>query len=345
MVNRVELRDEQGAALVPSRRVGLLPMTSLRSAKSVKYLGTALAVVAFLFVFKSLFQDLDSILAIRIDFSLGFAILAGVLANMASIVLGSIVWQRILGELGAPLSRDQSFVIFGQSQIGKYLPGNVFHYVGRAGLAVRAGINVTLVVTSMSWEVLSIVLTATLLSIPVLFLHGPAITESLPERLPMAVALIGGLILVSTVAYLFARKGRKIRSLILAPASYRTLVFILFIQALMFFALGWSLWLLFAAMGPAEASYALWYCICAFALAWVVGFLTPGSPGGIGIREAAFLFLFGGVNASGVVAAIVLIGRVQSVLADVLTFFWASYRGRTRREEDRPRARADGSGS
>jgi len=304
-------------------------MTSVRSSQSVKYLGTALAVVAFFFVFRSLFEDLDSILAIRIDLALGWAILAGVLANMASIVLGSIVWQRILGELGAPISRDQSFVIFGQSQIGKYLPGNIFHYVGRAGLAIRAGMKATAVVKSMSLEVLSIVLTATMLSIPVLLLHGPAIRELLPDRHLPAVAVIGGLGLASLVAYLFVRERRLIRSLIeLIPATYSTLLFILFNQALMFLVLGWSLYLLFATMAPAQASYALWYCICAFALAWVAGFLTPGSPGGIGIREAVFLVLFGGANASGVVAAIVLIGRAQSVVADVLTFFLASYRGR-----------------
>jgi predicted branched-subunit amino acid permease len=61
-----------------------------------------------------------------------------------------------------------------------------------------------------------------------------------------------------------------------------------------------------------------------------VGFVTPGAPGGVGVREAVFLLLVGpavtsadpGVTAAvaASIAATVVVGRLQSVVADVIVF-------------------------
>jgi uncharacterized membrane protein YbhN (UPF0104 family) len=58
----------------------------------------------------------------------------------------------------------------------------------------------------------------------------------------------------------------------------------------------------------------------AFALAWVVGFVTPGAPAGLGVREAVLLLLLahgmGAANAS----LLILTLRIATTLGDMLCF-------------------------
>jgi uncharacterized membrane protein YbhN (UPF0104 family) len=57
----------------------------------------------------------------------------------------------------------------------------------------------------------------------------------------------------------------------------------------------------------------------AFLFAWIIGFVTPGAPGGIGIREGVMLFVCGDQYADRIVL-FVLVMRIASVFADVLAF-------------------------
>ena len=54
----------------------------------------------------------------------------------------------------------------------------------------------------------------------------------------------------------------------------------------------------------------------AFVFAWIIGFVTPGAPGGIGIRESVMLFVCGGSN-SDQILLFVLLMRISSIAADV----------------------------
>ena len=53
--------------------------------------------------------------------------------------------------------------------------------------------------------------------------------------------------------------------------------------------------------------------------AWIIGFVTPGAPGGIGIREGVMLFVCGDEHSDKIVL-FVLVMRIASVLADVTAF-------------------------
>ena len=57
----------------------------------------------------------------------------------------------------------------------------------------------------------------------------------------------------------------------------------------------------------------------AFLFAWIVGFVTPGAPGGIGIREGVMIFVSGDRYSDRIVL-FVLVMRISSVIADVAAF-------------------------
>ena len=68
--------------------------------------------------------------------------------------------------------------------------------------------------------------------------------------------------------------------------------------------------------GPGTSFGELTALTGAFVFAWIIGFVTPGAPGGIGIRESVMLFVCGGSN-SDQILLFVLLMRISSIAADV----------------------------
>lgn len=65
-----------------------------------------------------------------------------------------------------------------------------------------------------------------------------------------------------------------------------------------------------------------------FALAWVLGYITLGSPGGIGIREAVFVGLYGQGIGEGLAIGLAVVLRVVTTLGDLLAFGVAYWLGK-----------------
>lgn len=58
----------------------------------------------------------------------------------------------------------------------------------------------------------------------------------------------------------------------------------------------------------------------AMLVAFVAGFITPGAPGGVGVREAVSLFLLGEMIGESVILSGIVIMRVLSIIGDVFSF-------------------------
>jgi hypothetical protein len=57
-----------------------------------------------------------------------------------------------------------------------------------------------------------------------------------------------------------------------------------------------------------------------FTLAWVLGFVVPGAPGGLGIREVILFGLYRQELGTGIVIGLSLLLRIITSLGDLLTF-------------------------
>ena len=60
---------------------------------------------------------------------------------------------------------------------------------------------------------------------------------------------------------------------------------------------------------------------CLFAVAWVAGYLTPGAPGGLGVREAMMVLLLSPVVGSGAAVGLGITMRITTTLGDAVAFF------------------------
>jgi uncharacterized membrane protein YbhN (UPF0104 family) len=59
---------------------------------------------------------------------------------------------------------------------------------------------------------------------------------------------------------------------------------------------------------------------CLFSLAWVAGYLTPGAPGGLGIREAMMVLLLPPVVGTGAAVGLGITLRIATTVGDATAF-------------------------
>src|SRR5690606_37352746 len=104
------------------------------------------------------------------------------------------------------------------------------------------------------------------------------------------------------------------------------------LYALNFALIGMGLWFVARALSPYPIGLAsLALLIGAFASSWILGFLAPGAPAGLGVREAVLSVWLGGTFSAPVVVAIIILLRIATTLGDLFSLLWGSVAlGRTR---------------
>lgn len=251
--------------------------------------------------------------------SLAAAILAGALLYGLAGFLLSSAWHHLLGGERSWPSLRRHHAVYGRTQIAKYLPGNVFHLVGRQVLGRQLGHGQALLALASVLEAGLLLLVAGTLSLPVLlpWLGG--------SWWILAVAAAPALIIAR---WLYRRQRRALSELaagargsqvpavlsmalrVLRPLCLYT-VFFLMVAAI--------LWMLAMSVGdPDRPSIGLVGSVGAVALAWLIGFATPGSSAGIGVREAVLIATLEGTLGVPVSALVALALRLVSIGGDVV---------------------------
>jgi hypothetical protein len=293
--------------------------------------GAAAAITALIFVALTFARNYAAVPAVTWSPLLGLAVAAAIAANIAVVALGSRAWWQLLRGAGESMSERRAFVICGTAQIGKYVPGNVFHLVGRAALAVKEGVPLPVAIASLTLETMLIVIVGAVVASPLLYARQAELRALLyPSMLALGLAVGALLLVVGVVAWKFPAEGSaaqwcraRLKDTVVAAfriTNPRTLTAVVLFDAATFILLAGSLFVVADSAWPGRLSLSPVDCISAFALAWVLGFVTPGAPGGVGIREAVLLVALGGTLGSGGAAALAIVSRLLSIVGDVATF-------------------------
>ncbi len=240
-------------------------------------------------------------------------------------------WRRLLaGQSEYWTGRDLA-VILGLTQLAKYVPGNVAQHAARATLAMRAGMDPRAYFSTLAQETLLAVAASLMVGLVLLAWSGHRMAQLPPSAsiwLYSAATALGIVVVVLASTRLepteLRRRGGWARkALALAgglPGPSVTLL-ALTAYALNYLVIGVGLWLVSICSG-AQISFAL--VTAAFSLSWVLGFLAPGAPAGLGAREGIMLILLHGTASSDHLVIFVLLARVVTILGDVLCFVMAS---------------------
>lgn len=247
------------------------------------------------------------------------------------IPLSALAWQRILSAVGHRERLFPLLAIIATTQAGKYLPGNIGHHVGRVGLAVTLGIPLAILVASMAYEVVLLLLAHLLIALGSGALSKPGLAlllqaDSGPSALLIAAGvaaaglavlpLLSRILPWLTGLMLRRRKevGAKPRALPIA-----TMLQVVGIYGAAMLLTGSGLAVLSLGLLPGEpVDYAL--LVAAFTLTWTIGFVTPGAPAGLGIREGALLLVLSHSLGTGNATLLILMLRIATTLGDLLAF-------------------------
>lgn len=239
---------------------------------------------------------------------------------LCSNTLGAVAWSRILsGCLGEREQTKKEFRFFVTSFLyatfGKYLPGNVGHFIGRFALLNKRQVQKSALASSILIEsVLTVLIGGCFASIyfaPLMFDYCKSSLNTTLLYLGVPIVLMA----IGVLYYLLQSEQVTMTTLRKRIIVFcRMLLVPTFLVCINYVLLGLGLFVLFDNV----YSYDLLRLSSAFALAFTVGFAMPGAPAGVGVRESTFLALYGTTGQKELVL-VLLLYRLSQILADGVT--------------------------
>jgi uncharacterized membrane protein YbhN (UPF0104 family) len=264
----------------------------------------------------------------------------------SNLLIGAYLWIRILFFVtGKKISQHSLYLIYFRSNIGKYLPGNVGHYLGRNYFTNKIGVSHFEAAFSSFIEIVLMITLLATLTVLLLGFHlislPPEVSFHFNEGLLSWLIIIGCflLILISSLYFFMRNRKGKVKDLYnkyitylrqLISLKFLILYFTGFITMIISFVLNGAL------------LYLISYWVFGFdlginnmvnftvvsSIAGYAGILVPGVPGGIGVKESMSVFLLSYYGYDkGLLAGIFVISRICLVVSEVLLFLYSIVKG------------------
>lgn len=289
--------------------------------KALNIIGKIITVVSIIFIIKVAFTlEIDfSIITNKLQFGIVAAV--GMVLMCVSVYMLALGWNRILTVFShQTVDYKATVTIYAKANMGKYLPGNVMHYVERNLFAGNLGLNQKAVTLSTITEIVGQVCVC---AIAALLFEGNQVFAILKQLLSIKYIIIILILLVLLMIVLLAFRKKivavvkEIEWKMLLKAFLQVLpiyfVFVI-IGGVVMVAMFWG-------MAPETINAGIIAnMIAAYTVAWVIGFVVPGAPGGIGVREFVLLFLLAGMMPENVILTGILLHRLVSILGDGLAY-------------------------
>lgn len=288
--------------------------------KIIKWLGRVLMVLSILIIAQKLWnyrEDLEIQLDPIILLKLGMCcMLYAMVVYMSPFIYKNLLYITT--------HRRVSYVkvahTYCKSNILKYLPGNVMQYVGRNEIAVKEHIPHGEVVLATMLEIGITILSTVLVA--VLFSWSYTVEwvskfVNINVRL-IVVVIIGIVVLFAVVLLIFKKKILSYVKGILTKESIIRILGLLLYNALIMVLNSFIYFYVLSLLGiHMEMNYYL-IGIGLYSLSFVLGYVTPGVPGGIGIRETVLVYFFSAFMMESQILTGALVFRIVSIIGDFL---------------------------
>lgn len=290
--------------------------TGLRRGRLWRY-SAAIAIPAVLFYFigRSIWRQWDTIQAFPWDLDGRWLALSAV-AFWADFVLLIVLWKTFLYVISDKrISTIVAYKISALSNLGKYVPGKVWAFLGIVYFLKRRGFAATEALASTALHQAYTVVAG------LLFVSAVLGTE-IWGRLPLVSVLVGlvlGVIVIYPPVFSFLL-NRALRLLKRDPLPY-TLSFGRAFALLIAYIFAWvlygiSFWCLLKGIGLDHPPF--WSMVAASSAAYLIGFLAIFAPGGLGVREGVLLVLIAPHVPVGLAATVAVIARVWITIVELV---------------------------
>ena len=289
--------------------------------------GIAITLIATGFFVAYVVRNADELPAYRWSTGSVASLIGASFVYFGVTVIAGLAWHLLLAGSGGSPGIGTSFTIVSLSQIAKYLPGNVGHHMGRIALSTARGLPVPRVLLTMAVEAGWLILASALLGFSwLIFADDRTVVTTIlaPQGWIIIVFGIAAVIAPFAAGRIFPRvlprfyKSEEGFEEARLP-DFTTLVAVLALYGVSFLIVGGIIGLLLRAFYGLDGGNLL-FNTGLFSLAWIAGFLTPGAPAGLGIREAILVAALGATYGAGIAVGLTLLLRMVTLGGDGLAF-------------------------
>ncbi len=307
-------------------------MTDRRN-RLLKLVNVIVALLSLGFVGYTLWRDLTwDLLARLADMAVlpQAALLA--LAYVGILLLPATAWYLLLGrhdgtgaEATMPprLALKTGLLIYGITLLAKYMPGNVFHLIARQSMGLSVGMPGIVTAMATFLEVLLVVAAGGMIS-------GLAALALVPTEMPVIgwltpsvyLAAIAATACLPVLVILFMRYGLSLlppwpRRWLTGyhPPAWHVILLSWLLYAGFVAASALLLWLIgrwfVAELSPSKVLFS-------YGLIYVLSYVAPGLPGGLGLREALTILALGDAMGNGAAGVAALCLRLVMMAGEIV---------------------------
>ena len=303
-----------------SKRFFFLP--KIISKLNIKFLITF---ISFAFIGSSIYGNFEALTNQRINQEEIFWLIFATIFSFLSIIINAYAWKLLINSLGCDSNRMNIIEIFLNTNIYKYLPGGIWHFVSRYNI-LRLEFSIERSVESILLEPL-LMLVAGLIFIPfggfsiyicilcwsstLVFIAG--FRKFIIKKLKSAKAAI-----FANNDKLNIKNSVHINQKITTRPVYPYKSLFVEILFILFRFFGFLCCLNAFSIGSSISQGEL---ISSFSMAWIIGLIVPAAPGGLGVFESVILFGLGSQLPEAPLLASLLFYRLVVTVSDILAAF------------------------
>lgn len=294
---------------------------------------TAIALVVYFAVVALRVLDLSRVVEVVSSPAVAVSMLTAIALYALIVPISAWAWKCLLRARGEAWGLGDLTIILGVSQLAKYVPGNVLQHMARAAGSIQSGMKLRSFLATVAQETALATSASLLVGTLALVVSGRSLAD-LHYKGVQSVLLVGA-ILATTVLVVSCWRIDPNR-----PGPYQSLfgkmllkiggtpgpkasLFAFSAYSFNYLIVGAGLWLVSHSLGV-SMSLGYWAVTAVFSLSWVLGFLTPGAPAGIGTREGIMLLLMRDAASEDALVTFVLLARVITVFGDLACFVIAA---------------------
>ena len=283
--------------------------TFRKSLKSLpRLLGQVITIAAIAFLGWELHHQWDSVNAWRPTVGQGAIFIFLTLCYATGFLVLARNWLTMVTALvGTTLPTKPVLHSYTETQIAKYVPGNFMHLVSRHIYLKDLGVSHRPIAFATMLELMTLPIAAVAaLCFFLPFADLSQITGWEWEVIVVLWALLAGGLSAGAFGLFWLGQKRLLRPMMIVLA--RATGFMLIQGAL------------FGAVLSITAGDFVYLALPVAVLAWLVGFVTPGAPGGMAVREVVYVTFLSKAMASEDVLIAALIFRVMTILGDLTLY-------------------------
>ena len=243
------------------------------------------------------------------------AIVPSALAFMLAPLLQGVSFWIVLRLLTQQTPFLDTMVVWSRSYLVRYAPTGALSVAYRLSARRRLRASADQVLAAFAYEHVSVLLAAAAACLVLFFLAG-----DLPPLLPLAIAL-AALVLAAALQPRIAGRGveaaaRRLGLHLTVILEGRQLAIVVAMNILGWLGTGGAVYLLVTTVTGSSPPF-LWL-VGSYTAGYLVGFVAPLAPGGLGVREAMLVVLLAPSYGMGVAIAISLAIRLANVAGELL---------------------------